>query len=345
MKASLNRVSVFLLAGLLAGCLPSSCSRVESRALFPADSLSRSIAESLPVDTLRVVFDTAHGDVAFRHPRNVLFGQPDVLFVADVETNEIVTLNAEGAELARVALDDIVAPESIPYLIGADVDTLRVFFAGVNKMGKVSAETLISSFALAARDAAKQLRYAASDEGNWWLKTVDPDSGARLVTYSEQGIRDHETMLSGPYWSHAGPLRAQDDTLVSVRGYQPDVVRMTTDGSLDSLRLLGFDSPMLARMRSFRLGEAKNPPLLIPSLALTETRIFALNVRPGWLRVDVFDRSGTLVSRLVEPDPGFDKSFFPTDIAVRRQDPGTYFLAVSITDPKPSVRVYAWQSD
>src|SRR5690606_2850496 len=115
----------------------------------------------------------------------------------------------------------------------------------------------------------------------------------------------------------------------SIRGYQPvvDVIDMT--GRVDSLRLRGFDSPMLARMRLFQLGDAKSPPLLVPSAAFAGGRIYVINARPGWLRVDVYDASLTLEAILVEPDPGFARSFYPTDIAVL-PDGDRVLLAVSL---------------
>ena len=132
------------------------------------------------------------------------------------------------------------------------------------------------------------------------------------------------------------------DTLLSVRGYQPMVVRMSPGGVIDSLRLNGFDSPMLARMRSHQLGLAYSPPLLISSVALSEGRYFVVNVRPGWLRVDVYDRTGQIEAILTEPTPSYDKSFYPTDIAVRR-DRDHYLLAISVSRPVGSVRMYEWR--
>ena len=70
--------------------------------------------------------------------------------------------------------------------------------------------------------------------------------------------------------------------------------------------------------------------------------MFVINVRPGWLRVDVYGSDGKLEAILTEPDPGFNKSFYPTDIGIRFED-GEYLIAVTIAKPRPSVRLYAWQ--
>jgi len=40
-------------------------------------------------------------------------------------------------------------------------------------------------------------------------------------------------------------------------------------------------------------------------------------MRPGWLRVDVFDRGGDLQYILTQPAPEFNTEYFPTDLAVR----------------------------
>jgi len=110
----------------------------------------------------------------------------------------------------------------------------------------------------------------------------------------------------------------------------------------DSLRLFGFDSPMLARMRQFMLGDTHAPPMLSVSAAVTEDRFYVINMRPGWLRLDVYDRSGTLQYILTEPRPAFNKDYYPTDIAVRERDDGTVIIAIAVLEPEPGIDVYAW---
>ena len=99
---------------------------------------------------------------------------------------------------------------------------------------------------------------------------------------------------------------------------------------------------MLSRTRSFLLGDVDQPPLLTASAAAAQDRLFVLNMRPGWLRVDVFDESGRLLYILTQPDPEFKQEFFPTDIAVRRMPNGGYEISVSIVQPEARIDRYRW---
>ena len=55
--------------------------------------------------------------------------------------------------------------------------------------------------------------------------------------------------------------------------------------------------------------------------------------------MDVFDADYHLSRILVEPDPAFGKEFFPTDIAVR-EDGDDVLIAVTLTEPEQTVRLY-----
>ncbi len=335
--------TLFALSLFIAGCLPSSCAREESRDLFASDSLSRSIAAAFPVDTLRAHFTTPEQKPLFKYPRTVAFQADGKLIVTDAEANEVIRLTGNGDVDQRLDLGPLVGDDTIPYLAGTSGDTLILFLAGTNHIVGLLDSTLAFNFPIAPEDAGRQLRYAAADDRGIWLKYADPDAGAAIVTYNATGERIGQRQLAGPYWSHAGPLRRISDQTVSVRGYLP-AVSLIRDGvaEVDSLRFVGFDSPMLARMRSFALGQTKSPPLLIASLAADDGRYFIVNVRPGWLRIDVYRSNGQLEAILTEPDPGFNKSFYPTDIAVNFRD-DEYLIAVTVAKPRPVVRVYGWK--
>ena len=99
---------------------------------------------------------------------------------------------------------------------------------------------------------------------------------------------------------------------------------------------------MLRRTFAFRQGEARQAPLLSSSAAPADDRLFVLNLRPGWLRIDVYDRAGRLQHILVEGEPVYDKQFYPIDLAARQSETGGYELAVALLEPVPEVRVYRW---
>lgn len=340
--ATVRPVWFILAATLFAGCLPSSCRREDSRVLFAADSVARAYAETLPVDTLNLVFDTSSDPAVFALPRTLTFADDGDLVVSDAKANQLVRLSAEGVVAARYDLGSGAAPGGIPYIVGSSADTVYIFSAGDNTITGLVAGRRVRHFALDRADAARQLRYVAVDSTGVWVKSVDPDSGSTAVRYRWDGTRTAATTLRGPYWVHAGILRASGDSVLSIRGYMPIVNVIDSAGQIDSVRLRGFDSPMLARMRSFVLGNTESPPLLIPSAAYDGERFYVINARPGWLRIDVYDASMSLEAILVEPNPGFNKSFYPTDIAVR-SEVGRILLAVSLQEPEPSVRLFAWE--
>jgi hypothetical protein len=68
--------------------------------------------------------------------------------------------------------------------------------------------------------------------------------------------------------------------------------------------------------------------------------LFVLNLRMGWLQVDVFDRGGTLLARLSEADSSYSQHFFPQDIAVRHRFGEEFDIVVAFTRPVPRVALY-----
>jgi len=100
---------------------------------------------------------------------------------------------------------------------------------------------------------------------------------------------------------------------------------------------------MLARMLQFQLGDTGEPPLLSSSAVLSGQYWFVLNMRPGWVQVDVYSLEGELKYILTEPDPAFNKEYFPTDLAVFELPDGGFNISVSLVEPDARVDRYYWR--
>ncbi len=83
--------------------------------------------------------------------------------------------------------------------------------------------------------------------------------------------------------------------------------------------------------------------MLSPAAAAEGDALFVLNLRSGWLRIDVFDRAGRLTHRLVQDEPAYSKDFFPIDLDVRADTTGAYELAVVFIKPEPRLALYRWR--
>lgn len=331
---------------LLAGCLPSSCQRSESTQLLPADSLSRRMAASAPTDTLRVAWTTLGEDPhRFAYPRTVRFGQGDTLYVGDVQRNSLFVVVAPGEISAEIELPGV----TVPYLAGPAGD--MVFSPVSTTFYQLDHGHVVDSIAIEdpGRESSSLVYGAAG--ANLYYKRVDPEKNGFIAAYTRDGALLDTTHLEGPHWRYAGLLKMWGDTLASLSGFRPvvDLVAPAPGGSQDpasatgrdTLALAGFDSPMLARSRSFMRGDVHEAPLLSSSAAPAGDRLFVLNMRAGWLQVDVFGRDGVLLYRLVEPDVTYQSSFFPQDIDVRRSE-GGYEIAVVYSEPEPALRLFLW---
>jgi hypothetical protein len=95
------------------------------------------------------------------------------------------------------------------------------------------------------------------------------------------------------------------------------------------------------RSYQYMTGEVKEPPLLTPAAAALGDRLFALNLRPGWVQIDVFDRQGRLERSLVQREQTLATDFFPVDIDVRR-DGAAYEFAVLVQRPAARVLRFRW---
>lgn len=372
-------LAVFL---LLAGCFPHSCRRTESTALVPSDSLSRQIAESVPEDTLRLLWSSTGSDAhPLEFPRTVRFGTGGTVFSGDVERGSVFVF-ANGRLVREVPLDI-----EVPYLAGLAGDTLSIFSpASLGIYRIVGALKVDSTLLVDPERRETSLLYAAARDRIYY-KRVDPEQPSLVLTFSLDGLTIDSTRLDGPHWRHAGLLKFWGDTLLSLSGFRPvvDLIPtapgsqagswrrtessvqadpgMPTDSTVpasasavptdrglqtsdrpsgvDTLALVGFDSPMLARSRAFMLGDVHQPPMLSASAAAAGDLLFVMNMRPGWLQVDVFDRGGALLRRLVPPDQTYRDAFLPQDLDVRATQDG-YEIVVALSSPEPRLQVFAW---
>ncbi len=328
-------VVVFVL--IWSGCLPHSCQRTESRILFPSDSLSRALAESIEADTLEQLWSLE--DQSLAYPRSIQWEEGgESLLVADSKSGEIVRVSADGELLDRFNIPE--TPH--PYLAGSRGDTLFVLDPDGHQIHLVKDDAVARSFAVDAQDVLdRAFVYATAVSDGVVIKAVRKDLGASLVFLDDAGSVRDVRALEGPYWRHAGFLRTWGDSVVSLCGYRPVLDVIQGPNRVDSLALKGFDSPMLGRSRMFVLGNVDEPPLLSSSAVPLGDYLFVLNMRPGWLRVDVFDRDGTLQQILTERHD-VDYGFYPVDLAVRKTTGGDYQIAIAVAGNTPRVGLYQW---
>ncbi len=340
---SLRPHVVMALALCLAGCLPSSCQRDGYEALMPSDSLSRQIAQQTPLDTLQHVW-SATGDSSRRlqFPRTVRFGPEGQLLVSDVERNSVFAFSSSGTFVGETTIDLF----DIPYLIGVRGDSLVVLNAGSDQLMLVRGNRLVRSLPVAAgRAGTSSLLYGAATDSALYTKVVGEEVDNFVARLNRRGAVVTRVPLPGASWRHAGMLRVWGDSLLSLSGFRPVVdvlpLPLTDTTRADSMALRGFDSPMLPRSRAFLTGEVSQAPLLTAAAAPVNDRLFVLNLRPGWLQIDTYDRAGQIHHRLRQAETAYEDSFYPRDLAVQRRD-GGYDIAVIFTDPEPRLDVYRW---
>lgn len=333
-----SQLLLLMLLLSVSGCFPTACQRQESRALFPADSLSRTLAESTPVDTLSLVWETSgNADRPLQYPRTVLFGDDDKIFVSDVQQNTVYEFLPSG--LLNQTIESALF--SFPYLAGVKGDTLLVLNPDAQRIDFFYEDRSVFQVATPPEVPAEQrLQYAAAAGDYLYYKVIGEGFDGYVARLDMNGNVLDKSMLAGPLWRHAGMLRAWGDSLISLCGYRPVADVILPGGRVDTLHLNGFDSPMLPRSRAFMLGDVDEPPLLSPSAAMTDEHLYALNIRPGWLRIDQFDRNGQLKKRLVQDTPLFSKEFRPVDLDVRVRADSTVELAVIFIEPEPKLALY-----
>jgi DNA-binding beta-propeller fold protein YncE len=310
---------------------------------MPSDSLSRQVAQQTPLDTLELVW-SATGDSSrrLRFPRTVAFGPERQLVVSDAERNSLFAFTPNGQFVRETTIDLF----DIPYLIGVRGDTLVVLNVGTDQMMLVHNGRLIRNLPVAVGRAGRSsLLYGAASDTALYAKVVGDEVDNFVARINRSGEVMTHVPLPGPPWRHAGMLRIWGDSLLSLSGFRPVVdvlsLPLTDTTQVDSMALRGFDSPMLPRSRAFVTGEVSTAPLLTAAAAPAGNRLFVLNLRPGWLQVDTYDRTGQIQHRLTQVDSVYEENFYPRDIAVQARE-GGYDIAVVFTAPEPRLALYRW---
>jgi len=322
---------------LCAGCLPSSCRRIEPQAISPSDSLSRLIAAEITPDSLSDPLVLSEAELEY--PRTVLFGPYNQIYVSDTETGHIFCFSSDAATSNSYHLSNI----RFPYLAGFISDTLVVFDPDAHQFHFVIDSTSIFTTTV-EQVSPNSLQYVLADESLLYHKAVTADSVHVLQTIDYSGKKINEFLLHGSSWVHAGHLRYSSDQLVSLSGFYPWALTWSSDliDGPDTLRWWGFDSPMLRRTYAYDQGRGRGAPLITSSATPVEDYWFVLNQRAGWLRIDVYDLNGRLQHILTEASPSYHKQFYPIDLAVQVREDGLYQIAVALVAPNPSIRVYYW---
>jgi hypothetical protein len=307
---------------------------------MPADSVSRAIAAAVPVDTLRLLWrSNGAANRAIGYPRTVRFSHRDSIVVSDVERNSLFffdTSSGTGRELDLPELE-------VPYLVGFRGDTLAVFSPAPLRIDLMVGDAIVRSIAIDDEERSESsLLYVAVSDAIYY-KRVDPEAENFVAIVDERGEIENRIPLDGRHWRLAGQLRTWGDSLLSLSGFRPvvDVIKVQS-GGVDTLALRGFDSPMMARSRLFIRGSVHEAPLLTTSAAPSGDLLFVLNLRAGWLQIDVFDREGMLQYRLSPADRLYSSTYFPQDLDVRETAPGNYQIAVVLSQPQPMLEVYGW---
>jgi hypothetical protein len=330
------RVLPAVLLLVLAGCGPSGCRVSDPASLLPADSLSRAYAEQLPVLELEPVGELDLTGVA-GHPRTIRFS-PDgnLLYVGDTRAHIVARIQLSDGTAGQIESTSF----RNPYLVGFLGDTLLVLNPARRHIDFMHDGAAVRQIELPDFDDRRTLRYAVVHRGEVYVKSISEEQGNFLSRFAPHGAELERVELDGPHWRYSGMMRSWGDTLVSLSGYRP-VVDLVREGmEVDSLALYGFDSPMLSRSRRFVQGDTRNAPLLSASAAPLDDHLWVLNMRPGWIRIDAYDRDGRLVAAYTQPDPTPDRRFYPVDIAARPSEDGSVLLDVLLARPNARVITY-----
>lgn len=292
-------------------------------------------------DTLSLISSfTGTPDEPMQYIRSLAYGPDTVLYAADAGGGSIYRIDPD-AQVVTVIRSELF---SYPYMAGATPDGAVVFSPGRSRVQVIHGDD-VSDVAEMPQDIPQQglLQYAHQSGGRLHVKLVGDEFTGYVGTFRPDGTLHPVTRLPGPSWRRAGFLRSWGDTLLSLSGYRPEIDLILPDGRLDSLRLRGFDSPMISRLRLFESGDIDAPPLITASATALGNHLLVLNMRPGWLQIDVYDRDGRLKAILTQPDPGFNRDYYPTDIAAAAMPAsGAIRIAVSVVRPRAQVDVYEW---
>jgi hypothetical protein len=290
---------------VLWGCSPFS-RKSEPKVLFPADSLSRDIAASVPVEALALDWRTNGGESAYFS--SILLGPDTTIWTGDLGRQSVRRFKLDGSELPATG------GFTYPYLSGLRGRDVAVFDAGSNRVIFVNDPTSGVDLPATGEESAALSRQVALLDNVVYLKDAQP--GQTTIYRLNTAGGDHEVLatLPGPVWHHFGVLRPWRGKLVSVSSYRP-TLQTVEEGRIDSLHLDGFDSPMLARVRSYTLGEIDEPPLIISGVYGVGDNLYVLNLRPGYVRIDVFNADARL-TRILQYESPEPTGFTPVDLVV-----------------------------
>ena len=310
-----------VLALLFSGCLFSR--QQEPTELFPADSLSRTVASALVVDSLVYLGKMDSTTTAGRYINTLQSDSSGVLYATDLLSSEVLTLTEGGAVTATVK-DTML---TYPYLVGMRDGAVAVFSAGTGVVRFIREGRVVDSQRLPEFTSVGALSaYAVVDETRSYFKHVNPPDSTYFLDLENPNAE--RVKMAGPGWRHRGVMRFWNDRLLSFSAYRPVVEVLTTTGQPDTLALVGFDSPMLARSRAFVLGEEDDAPLLISSAKVVGDHLYVLNLRPGIIRVDVYDETGHIRHILEYAEQGL-LSYTPQDLAVWEVPDGPVHITVA----------------
>lgn len=331
-------VILLALLGLLSACRPFG--RSESSDLMPSDSLSRKIAVQVPIERLeRLWISASVPNDEMIHPQTVRFGPEEQIYISDVEQNRVFIYDLNGRRVGQIASPDF----KYPYLAGFKGDTVLVLNRGLNrleyykngnKVHVVSVPTGPMTYVLYHKNQYYFKATGGDDTYQGFMARMNPDGriGWPSAKFSKKR-----------FWRYAGNLRMWGDRPMSLSGFRPVVDFLRPDGGLDTLKLTGFDSPMLRQSRAFLIGDEWNPPLLTSSAVALDSSLFVLNLRAGWLRIDRYDEKGRLRQVAETPKPQYQKNWTPMDMDVKLLPDGRLIFAVAYHEPTPSVRLYQWR--
>lgn len=318
--------------------MPSSCNRIESREISPADSLSRTLAASLPVDTLQFVDTVQPGENTLTYPRTLAYAPDGTLWVTDTAQHILLTLSPEESNL--VSRDTL--PETYPYMAGFRDGSAFVFSPATHHIYELGPSGLIREIALQGAIPDKGgLRYATVTDSGFAVKIVADGFESYVAWTNDEGEILESVPVNGPEWRYAGQIKSSGGTVYSLAGYLP-MIDIFEGARQDSMVWMGFDSPMLPRTRQYQSGNTDQPPLLSASAVQQGDFWFVLNMRPGWIQVDVYSRDGMLKYILTQPNPSFNQEFFPTDIAVHPDGEGGFHIAIALIKPDPRIDRFYW---
>ena len=340
----------------LAGCLPSS-QRELDRGISAADSASAALAAAVPTDTLAMGWTATTPEASPMRLPTTLAWLGDTLAVVETGDGSLRRFAATGAYVDATALP----AEGFPYLAGVRGDTVVVLARGAGELWwAVPGEGVVRRV-----PAPPDARAALAAPGRLAVRvgggpeTDEPQPAPAVVELGEGGRVVSRTPLPGSAWRSVGFLRTWGDRLMALSGYRP-IVDLLPDPSnavasgpgaarVDTLALVGFDSPQLVRSAQFQRGDVSEPPLLASSAAALGDRLFVLNLRDDHVRIDVYGRDGRLQRVLVSPGERIPTQPVALDLAVRQRGEAVEIAVLRsrppglLQAPASEVALYRWR--